>query len=541
MNRGDYIDKMQKMIDEGIQNGVYTHTIDNTLKDLKTFKDFLYRNFKSYSKYDKMMPKSNQPARLYGTAKTHKFNSPEDITIPELKFRPIIAQPGTYTYNTAQVISDYLKPLCSNNPNIIRNTQDFSTMIKNQSPLTDNEEYVSYDVESLFTNIPILETIDYILEEIYDKNKLQPICSKLIFKRLLLKLTTESTFIFNGNYYKQTDGCTMGGPLSVVFADIFMTKLELDALQPPRIPVFYKRYVDDIITRRLKNAPDQLFNYLNNYHPRIKLTVEINPVKFLDTKIICENGTCKTEVFRKETKITPHWSSAVPKKYKRNTINGDLSRAHKISSDFKMEKTKIWKKFEKADYPPAFVKSVIRTFDDKKKTQDDLIDEPLIPENFFELPKPSISLKIPYCSTNEVASKRFINKFHSFTDNKFHLNITWVTRKVKSLFVLKDKNPYPACKIYEGKCTCGETYIGETIRNVATRWSEHEDIRKESEPAKHLKKYPNHVFTWKVILPADKCFKLRKNLEASVIATKNPSLNNQLETKTLLLFRNGVT
>ena len=54
---------------------------------------------------------------------------------------------------------------------------------------------------------------------------MKPMCSKLVFKRLLLKLTTESTFIFNTKYYKQTDGCTMGGPLLVVFSDIYMIKL----------------------------------------------------------------------------------------------------------------------------------------------------------------------------------------------------------------------------------------------------------------------------------------------------------------------------
>jgi len=64
-------------------------------------------------------------------------------------------------------------------------------------------------------------TWHYILDEIYIKKKLQPICTRLIFKRLLLKLTTESTFIFQSNFYKQTDGCTMGGPLSVTFANIF--------------------------------------------------------------------------------------------------------------------------------------------------------------------------------------------------------------------------------------------------------------------------------------------------------------------------------
>ena len=40
-------------------------------------------------------------------------------------------------------------------------------------------------VKSVFTNVPIRETINYILDEIYVKNKLPEICSKLILKRLL--------------------------------------------------------------------------------------------------------------------------------------------------------------------------------------------------------------------------------------------------------------------------------------------------------------------------------------------------------------------
>ena len=74
--------------------------------------------------------------------------------------------------------------------------------LKQQDLLLPDEEYVSYDVESLFTNVPVHETIDYILQEIYVKEKLLIICSKLIMKHLLLKLTTENTFMLNSNFYK---------------------------------------------------------------------------------------------------------------------------------------------------------------------------------------------------------------------------------------------------------------------------------------------------------------------------------------------------
>ena len=88
--------------------------------------------------------------------------------------------------------------------------QDFPSILKQEPQLETDKEYLFYDLESLFTNIPVRETINYILAEIYDHQKLKPMCIELIFKCLLLKLTTRSTFIFNIKYYKQTDGRTMG-------------------------------------------------------------------------------------------------------------------------------------------------------------------------------------------------------------------------------------------------------------------------------------------------------------------------------------------
>ena len=85
------------------------------------------------------------------------------------------------------------------------------------------------------------------------------------------------------------------------------------------------------------------------------------------------------------------------------------------------------------------------------------------------------------------------------------------------------------------------TYIGETIRNVEIRWAEHNDPRKKSEPARHLNKNIEHEFNWRVLMTASKYQQLRKNLEASWIALKKPTLNAQVESNTLHLFRNGVS
>ena len=132
LKRGDYYKKLQGMIDEGITNGTYAPTVDTILNDVKKFQDFLRRNFKGkFDRYKDMRPVSNQPGRLYATAKTHKFSSLDEITMEKLKFRPIISQVGTYTYNAAKVIADYLKPLCQNEYKI-NDTQSFPSMLKDQ-------------------------------------------------------------------------------------------------------------------------------------------------------------------------------------------------------------------------------------------------------------------------------------------------------------------------------------------------------------------------------------------------------------------------
>ena len=53
----------------------------------------------------------------------------------------------------------------------------------------------------------------------------------------------------------------------------------------PMKPLFYKRFVDDVINTRKKSKPDSLLISLNSYNSNIDFTVEVNPSKFLDTNI----------------------------------------------------------------------------------------------------------------------------------------------------------------------------------------------------------------------------------------------------------------
>ena len=105
----------------------------------------------------------------------------------------------------------------------------------------------------------------------------------------------------------------MRGPLFVTFSDIYMVKMENDVVIPSK-PIFYCRFVDDIYSSG-KLEDNVLFDRLNSYHPNIKLTIEVNPSKFLDAKLTNTNGTYKFNVYRKNTKVPSPWTSKTPKRY----------------------------------------------------------------------------------------------------------------------------------------------------------------------------------------------------------------------------------
>jgi len=55
-------------------------------------------------------------------------------------------------------------------------------------------------MESLFTNVPVKETIEYILGEIYMYDKTTETFVQITFKRLLTEMSTERLFIFDGKF-----------------------------------------------------------------------------------------------------------------------------------------------------------------------------------------------------------------------------------------------------------------------------------------------------------------------------------------------------
>ena len=91
-----------------------------------------------------MRSKSSQPAVLHTTAKTHKFE--------KLIFRPI-DQTGTATYDATKATGEYLNTLACSECKISYCLK-VPDMLKSLPYLQKDEEYVSYNVDSLFTKIP---------------------------------------------------------------------------------------------------------------------------------------------------------------------------------------------------------------------------------------------------------------------------------------------------------------------------------------------------------------------------------------------------
>ena len=164
----------------------------------------------------------------------------------------------------------------------------------------------------------------------------------------------------------------------------------------------------------------------------------------------------------------------------------------------------------------------------------------MIPDFLFE-DRTEIYIRLPYCQQNEEIVQNFINRFDTFTSNSCRLIVVWNTRKVKTLFPLKDKNIHKSCVIYEGSCSCGVKYIGETKRNATIRWSEHTNPRKDSEVAQHLYHHSDHEVRWSILRQAPKQTTRRRVLESYFISMWKPALNDQVDFKKCVLFKNGIT
>ena len=304
------------------------------------------RGFLTAKEYEAARPRGSYCARMYGLPKIHKDGIP---------MRPVISSIGSYNYRLAKVLATKLAPFrCSKYT--LRDTFDF---IKQLHGIKDNgTEYrmISFDVTSLFTRVPLANTIDMILDRKYGadhgcsqtKRKRENWCSKCQdredLKELLNVATADTHFSFDGKYYRQHNGVAMGSPLAPILADIFMSDLEdklIEQLGKAGIQ-WYRRYVDDtFVLIKQDSDPEEIKRILNSHHPNIQFTSEEEKGKklpFLDVLIERKDSSFVTSIFRKPTftQLLTKWTSFVPRHYKVSAISSMVYRAIRICSSFEI-------------------------------------------------------------------------------------------------------------------------------------------------------------------------------------------------------------
>ena len=403
---------------------------------------------------------------LYGSPKVHKG--------PSVPLRPILAAYNLPSYKLAKFLVPLLSHLTSNSHSI-HNSSNFCNFITKQDP---NNFLVSYDVEALFTNVPVQETISIILDKLYEtQDSLYCGLKKSEFSTLLNLAVNDIHFIFNDKLFKQKDGMAMGSPLGPTFANIFMSHLENKFLQdcdPSFKPSFYKRYVDDTIVgfQNISQA-HQFLKYINSSHANIKFTMDIekeNTMNFLDVSIHRSGTSFSTNVFRKasHTGLGLNFYSFCPYIYKLNSCKTLLHRAYNNCSNwlnFSEEASKLEKYFLDNNFPAHLFPKQLKIFLDS-------ILRPKLP--VISVPKCTKYISFPYLGSKSKQLQRellqIISNHYTFIDLKIVFSNSF---KIGSFFHFKDslQSLMRSGVVYLyncPKCDMGR-YVGCTIRLLQVR------------------------------------------------------------------------
>ena len=125
----------------------------NRKKKLLTLKRSGYL---SEAVYNKIRPRHKQPPRICGLPKIHKADVP---------LRPIVSCVNTFAYDLSAYLANILSPLTGKSEYTVTNSAHFVSTVSNETIL-DNEIMVSFDVESLFTNVPIDAAVQAALQKL---------------------------------------------------------------------------------------------------------------------------------------------------------------------------------------------------------------------------------------------------------------------------------------------------------------------------------------------------------------------------------------
>ena len=414
--------------------------------------------------YQRIRPSGSQPPRIYGLPKIHK---------PEVPLRPIVSCIGAPSYHLSKHITSLISPLSGRTDSYVRNSRHFVEIMKDVC-IDADEMLVSFDVSSLFTNVPIDEAVRVIRgrlqedETLEDRTTLSP-------DRVaeLLEVCLRSTyFSYNGNFYEQREGAAMGSPVSAVVANLYMEFFEELALaSAPAKPRLWKRYVDDTCCILKKDTAEELLNHLNSVRPTIKFTVELEKdgtLPFLDTLLRRkDDGSLDITVYRKPTHTDRylHFQSHHPTHVRRGLVRCLYDRARSITTSeegLQKEEHHLAGVLKQNGYPANFIRissaPPMQVLDETQDGEEENGEKPPL-------------VMIPYVAGVSEDIRR--------TCRKFNIKVIFKSGRTLRSMLTKVKDALPPEKqsrvVYRIPCSCGKVYIGETIRRLETRTKEHQD------------------------------------------------------------------
>ena len=405
VDKDTYVIKMENLLSDQrkfekvtLKNDAFLNFVVNQEKHIDTiFKNLVDSNSMSKEICKFVKPVGTRPGIMYGNCKVHKQQV--DGCPP---FRPILSALQTPTYNLAKFLVPLLNPL-TKNEYTVKDSFQFAEEIYEQDPTLS---IGSLDVDSLFTNIPLDETIDICVNQLFE-NTVEAFTNSEL-KQLLSLATKESYFIFNGLLYKQIDGVAMGSPLGPSLANAFLPYHEknwLNNCQQGFKPVFYRRYVDDIFILFKSNDHLKSFqSFLNSCHLNMSFSMETekeNKLSFLDVEVIRKQGKFTTTIYRKPTfsGVYSNFETFLPSVYKFGMVHTLVYRCFRICSNwtqFHTELIYLKRIFQKSSYPKNFIDKCFKRF---------LNNVHLIKENVPTVEKKHLLLVFPYLGITSLQTR----------------------------------------------------------------------------------------------------------------------------------------
>ena len=168
LDRKDHVCKTKNILNDSSKfhkvytdhDKIFNHLIHMENRVTDVAKNLRDKKEISTAQYKDLSSLGSRPGIMHGLAKVHSI-----ITDCLPSFTPIVSAIGTPTYKLARFLVPIIEPLTTNEYTI----KDSFTSAGEFQSFDSKLVMASFDVESLFTNIPLQETIDLCVEKIYLK------------------------------------------------------------------------------------------------------------------------------------------------------------------------------------------------------------------------------------------------------------------------------------------------------------------------------------------------------------------------------------